>query len=69
MTMVKDKRTIVALAVPAVVCVVYGMVREDNPVFLIGLALGIAAYLLFRKRLKEEIREKYGERKKLTKKE
>jgi hypothetical protein len=61
--MVKDKKWIATLAVPAVVCVVYGMVREDNPVFLIGLALGIAAYLLFRKRLKEEIREKYGERK------
>ena len=61
--MVKDKKWIATLAVPAVVCVVYGMVREDNPVFLIGLAPGIAAYLLFRKRLKEEIREKYGERK------
>lgn len=60
----KDQRTIIALAVPAAVCVVYGMVRADNPVFLVGLALGVAAYLLFRRRLKEDIREKYGERKK-----
>jgi uncharacterized membrane protein len=67
--MVKDTKWVVALAVPAVACVVYGMVRGDNPVFLVGLALGIAAYLLYRKRYREFIREKYGERKKLPQQE
>jgi hypothetical protein len=60
--MVKDKKWVVALAVPAVVCVIYGMIREDNPVFLVGLALGIAAFLLYRRRYREFVREKYGER-------
>jgi hypothetical protein len=62
--MVRDKKWVVALAVAAMLCVAYGMVREDNPVFLVGLALGIAAYLFYRKRYKEFIREEYGERKK-----
>jgi uncharacterized membrane protein YfcA len=60
--MVKDMKWVVALAVPAVVCIVYGMVGEDHPVFIFGLVLGIAAYLLFRKKFREEIREKHGER-------
>jgi hypothetical protein len=65
----KDGNRIVALAVPGVACVAYGMVREDHPVFVIGLALGIAAYLLFRKRLKEDIREKVGKPQKPSKQE
>jgi hypothetical protein len=62
--MLKEKKWIIALAVPAVVCIVYGMRREDNPVFLVGLAFGIAAFLLYRKRYREFVREKYGEREK-----
>jgi hypothetical protein len=61
---VKDQGTIVTLAAVAAVCILYGMVRENNPVFIMGLAFGIPAYLLFRKRYKERIREKHGEVKK-----
>lgn len=67
--MAKDKKWVTALAVPAAVCVVYGMVTEEHPVFIAGLVLGIAAYLLFRKRYKEEIRQKYGDRNSSPKKE
>ncbi|MEW6665945.1 MAG: hypothetical protein AB1512_12085 [Thermodesulfobacteriota bacterium] len=59
----KDKKWVLALAVPAVVCILYGMARQDNPVFLVGLVFGIAAFLLYRKRYREFVREKYGERK------
>ncbi|MBN1105489.1 MAG: hypothetical protein JXL84_18920 [Deltaproteobacteria bacterium] len=60
----KDQGTIVAMAAVAAGCVLCGMLRGDNTVFIIGLAFGIPAYLLFRKRYKEGIREKYGEVKK-----
>jgi hypothetical protein len=52
---------IAALAAVAAGCIIYGMLRENHPVFVIGLAFAVPAYLLFRKRYKEQIREKYGE--------
>jgi len=34
----------------------YGMIQRNNPVFMLGLILVIAGYLIIRKRLKASIR-------------
>lgn len=46
------------LCVIGIICVVYGMIEKDNPVFIIGIILVIAGYLLIRRRLKESIQKK-----------
>lgn len=38
----------------------YGMVKESNPVFLLGLACVIAGYLMIRRRLKQHIAAKHS---------
>jgi hypothetical protein len=38
--------------------VAYGMIKKNNPVFLIGIAFVIAGYLMIRKKLKESLRKK-----------
>ena len=37
-------------------CVAYGMSFNNNVVFVLGLALVVAGYLVIRKRLKESLR-------------
>ncbi len=44
--------------VVGVVAVIYGMARENDVAFIIGVALVAAAYLIFRKKLKASPREK-----------
>ncbi len=45
------------LLILGIVGVVYGMVEKNHPVFIVGLLIGIAAYLLIRGRLKASIKE------------
>jgi len=50
-------------ALIALMCVVgiggvsYGMLNDDNVVFIIGVLFAIAGYLLIRRRLKHHIRD------------
>ena len=50
-------------AVMALICalgiagVIYGMVRENHGVFIVGLALLVAGYLIIRKELKRASKE------------
>ncbi len=56
----KNQGTIVVMATVAAACILYGMLKANNLAFITGLAFGIPTYLLFRKRYKEQIRERYG---------
>jgi len=38
--------------------IAYGMIKKNNPIFLIGIAFVIAGYLMIRKKLKESIQNK-----------
>lgn len=46
------------LLVVGVVGVAYGMTEENHPVFILGLLIGIAGYLLIRRELKDSSRKK-----------
>jgi len=46
------------LLVLGVLGVAYGMAEKNHPVFILGLLIGIAAYLLIRKQLKNSIPKK-----------
>jgi len=55
----KDKALVLVLCFLGVLAVGYGMVNKNHPVFVAGLVLLIAGYLMMRKKLKRYIREKY----------
>jgi|GEM_PF-2831273 len=46
------------LLVVGVLGVAYGVAEKNHPVFILGLLIGIVAYLLIRKQLKDSIRKK-----------
>jgi len=46
------------LLVLSVLGVAYGMAEKNHPVFILGLLVGIVAYLLIRKRLKDSIQRR-----------
>jgi hypothetical protein len=50
------KALIIAICVIGVVAVAYGMAKDNNPIFILGLVFVIAGYLLIRKKLKESVR-------------
>jgi hypothetical protein len=49
----KEKFLITLLCGLGILAVVYGMAKENNPIFLVGLLFVIAGYLLIRRRLKQ----------------
>jgi LPXTG-motif cell wall-anchored protein len=57
MTSKHEKSIIVLLCVIGVTSVVYGMGKENNSVFIVGLLFVIAAYLLIRRKLKRSMRK------------
>jgi hypothetical protein len=59
MNSMKDKTLVLVLCFLGVLAVGYGMVNRNHPVFVAGLVLVIAGYLMVRKKLKTYIREKY----------
>jgi hypothetical protein len=59
MNSMKDKTLVLVLCFLGVLAVGYGMVNRNHPVFVAGLVLVIAGYLMMRKKLKTYIREKY----------
>lgn len=56
--MLKNKTLIALICVIGIVGVSYGMLKNNNLIFIIGLLFVIAVYLLIRRRLKEHIRSK-----------
>lgn len=55
MTSKHEKSIIVFLCSIGISCVVYGMGKENNTVFIVGLLLVIAGYLLIRRKMKESV--------------
>jgi hypothetical protein len=55
---VKEKVLLLLVCVAGLSAVFYGMARDNNLVFVIGLVLVIGAYLVIRKRLRASLREK-----------
>ncbi len=58
----KEKAYIIILCVVGLVAVSYGMITDNNVIFIIGIIFVIAGYLIIRIRIKKLIREKEGER-------
>ena len=54
----KEKALILLCCAVGISAVSYGMVKENNVAFILGLIFVIAGYLLIRKKLKASIRDK-----------
>jgi len=52
-----EKSIIVFLCAIGMFCIVYGMGKENNTVFIAGLLLVIAGYILIRRKLKESMQK------------
>jgi LPXTG-motif cell wall-anchored protein len=57
MTSKHEKSIIVFLCAIGMTCIVYGMGKENNIVFIVGLLLVIAGYLLIRRKLKKSVQK------------
>jgi uncharacterized membrane protein YfcA len=55
----KEKALILVVCLSGILGVFYGMMNENHLVFIAGLVVVAAGYLMIRKKLKEYIREKY----------
>ena len=58
----KEKAFIIILCIVGLVAVSYGMIKDNDVIFIIGIIFVIAGYLIIRTRIKKIIREKDGER-------
>ena len=54
----KNKLSIIAMCICGLSAVVYGMMKKEDIVFLLGLIIVIVAYLLIRKKLKEAVHDR-----------
>ena len=54
----REKAFIVCVCVFGILAVSYGMIKENNGVFILGLLFVIGGYLLIRRKLKEAIGKK-----------
>jgi hypothetical protein len=54
----KEKILISILCIIGISSVAYGMLKKNNPVFIVGMLFIIAGYLLIRRKLKESIQKK-----------
>ena len=57
MKLKREKPLIAVLCILGPCAVAYGMIRENHPIFLVGLLLVIAGYLLIRRRLKQKAKD------------
>jgi hypothetical protein len=55
----KEKALIAVVCLIGILAVLYGMVSRNHPVFIAGLVAVVAGYLMIRRKLKAQIREKY----------
>jgi hypothetical protein len=58
LTPFQQKIITASLFVIGISAVTYGMIKKDNPIFLVGIVFVIAGYLLIRKKLKESIQKR-----------
>ncbi len=58
----KEKILISILCVIGISGVAYGMLKKNNPIFIVGMVFVIAGYILIRRKLKESIQKKRGEK-------
>jgi general stress protein CsbA len=58
----KEKAYIIILCIVGLVAVSYGMITDNDVIFIIGIIFVIAGYLIIRISIKKLIREKEGER-------
>ena len=56
----KEKSLVGLVSLLGICAVVYGMAKENDAIFVIGLLLVIAGYILIRRRLKASAQEKNG---------
>ena len=54
----KEKTLIVCLCVFGLLAISYGMFKENDMVFVIGVLFVIGSYLLIRRKLKESIKKR-----------
>jgi len=54
---VKQKALILIICAIGIVAVSYGVARDADAVFIIGIVFVIAGYLLIRRRIKEHIKD------------
>ena len=54
----KDKALIVFLCMAGILMVLYGMIKDNNVAFILGLLCVIGGYLRIRKKLKASIQDK-----------
>ena len=54
----KEKILISTLCIIGISSVAYGMLKKNNPAFIVGMIFVIAGYLLIRIKLKESIQKK-----------
>ena len=54
----REKAFIVCLCAFGILAVSYGMIKENNAVFIIGLLFVIGGYLLIRRKLKESMKRR-----------
>jgi uncharacterized membrane protein len=54
----KQKALILIICTIGIVAVSYGVAKDDNVIFVIGIVFVIAGYLLIRRRIKEHIRDR-----------
>jgi LPXTG-motif cell wall-anchored protein len=57
MTSKHEKSIFVFLCAIGITCIVYGMGKENNIVFIVGLLFVIAGYLLIRRKLKKSVQK------------
>lgn len=55
MTSSHEKSIIVFLCAIGITCIFYGMGKENNIVFIVGVLLVTAGYLLIRRKLKKSV--------------
>jgi len=55
---VREKALIVCLCVAGILAISYGMMKENDVIFIIGLLFVVGGYLLIRRKLKESIGKK-----------
>ncbi len=58
----KEKALMIILCVVGPIIVSYGMITDNDVIFIIGIIFVIAGYLMVRIRIKKSIREKERER-------
>ena len=58
-TGMKYKFFILSICILGILGVCHGMVNKNQPVFVVGLVLIVAGYLMIRRKLKAHIREKH----------